>query len=67
MVHLKKFREYLIGHPVTVRTDQCVLENILKQKTLSRRQYRYLDIIMEFDLSIEWIPGSKNMIADALS
>lgn len=65
--HLKHFRPYLLHRKVILQTDQRALQWLLEQKTLSRRQYRWLDLIQEFDLTIQWLPGEHNTVADALS
>jgi hypothetical protein len=64
---LEHFRQYLIGHPTTLRFDQKALDGILSQKKLSPTQWRQLATILEFDLRVEWIPGHQNHIADILS
>jgi len=68
LVHcLRIFRAYLVNRPVIVRTDQKALQWLLDQRTLSRQQYRWLEILQELDLKLEWIAGKSNSIADALS
>ena len=39
----------------------------MNQKNLSARQHRWIDTLSEFDFKIEYIPGSTNGFADALS
>ena len=64
---LKRFRGILHGTKFTVRTDHKALIHLMKQKDLSPRQHRWLDILNEFDFTIEYIPGETNELADALS
>src|SRR5208337_1957560 len=64
---LRVFRPYLIGHPVLLFTDQKALQWLVDQQTLSYRQYRWLDTLLEYDLRIQWIPGHWNTLADTLS
>ena len=64
---LKRFRGILHGTRFTVRTDHKALIHLMKQKDLSPRQHRWLDILNEFDYTIEYIPGETNELADALS
>src|SRR5262249_45967879 len=64
---LQTFRPYLIGRPIIVRSDQKALKWLLDQRTLSRRQYRWLDDLQTFDITLEWIPGHSNLLADILS
>ena len=64
---LKRFRGVLHGTKFTVRTDHRALTHFMKQKNLSARQHRWIDILSEFDFEIEYIPGETNGFADALS
>ena len=64
---LKRFRGMLHGTKFTVRTDHKALTHLMKQKDLSPRQHRWLDVLNEFDFTIEYIPGETNELADALS
>jgi len=66
---LKKWRCYLEGSPFTVRTDHASLALIRKQKTMSRRMFRWISLLEEFgfDFKIEYQPGKENVVADALS
>ena len=64
---LKRFRGILHGTTFTVRTDHKGLIFLKKQKDLSPRQHRWLDVLNEFDFEIEYIPGETNGFADALS
>ena len=64
---LKRFRGVLHGTEFTVRTDHKALEHFMKQKNLSPRQHRWIDILSEFDFGIQYIPGDTNGFADALS
>ena len=64
---LTRWRHYLIGRPVVVRTDHNCLQFLLKGKSLTNQLARYLDFIADYDLKIEWTPGNINCIADALS
>ena len=68
LIHcLRIFRPYLVGRKVLVRNDQKALRWLLDQRTLSPRQHRWLDLLLEHDLELDWIPGSRNNVADALS
>ena len=64
---LKRFRGILHGTKFTIRTDHRALTHFMKQKNLSARQHRWIDILSEFDFEIEYIPGETNGFADALS
>ena len=64
---LKQFQGILHGTRFTVRTNHKALIHLKKQRDLSPRQHRWLDILNEFDFEIEYIPGETNKLADALS
>src|SRR5262249_32750849 len=68
LVHcLKIFRPYLLDREIILHSDQKALHWLLTQRTLTRCQQRWLDEFQAYDLTIEWIPGSQNTIADILS
>jgi hypothetical protein len=48
-------------------TDHKGLTHLLNQKNLSGRQARWLEKISAFDFEVVYIPGSENVVADALS
>ena len=57
----------LHGTKFTVRTDHRALTHFMKQKNLSARRHRWIDILSKFDFKTEYIPGETNGFADALS
>src|SRR5262249_31538190 len=68
LIHcLRIFRPYIHGRQVIVKSDQKALKWLLSQKILSKRQHRWLDVLLEQDLELQWIPGPDNVVADALS
>lgn len=64
---LRKFRGYIEGSPIVVRTDHESLKYFLTQKHLSRRLARFADSIAHFDVRIVYRPGRNQLAADALS
>jgi hypothetical protein len=64
---LKKFRTDLLGHKFQVWTDHKTLEHFPTQRDLSRRQARWLEFLSQYDATIRYLPGEKNVVADALS
>jgi hypothetical protein len=58
------WRFFTEGNHVTVYTDHQVLEQILKQNTLSSRQFGALFTLTNFDYDIKYIKGAKNIVAD---
>lgn len=65
---LLAFRYYLIGLPFVVKTDHCSLKWIMEQRELSGIQARWMSVIQNFQITeIQYVPGEKNVLADALS
>jgi hypothetical protein len=64
---LKHWRYYLLGRHTTISTDHASLRHMLQQPKLSQRQMRALEDMMEYDFDIEYLPGAKNYVQDALS
>lgn len=64
---LKKWRSDLLGSHFIVYTDHRTLENFDTQKDLSRRQLRWQEFMSQYDMTITYIRGEDNTVADALS
>jgi hypothetical protein len=64
---LKKWRSDLLGIPIYVYTDHRTLENFDTQRDLSRRQLRWQEFLSQYDMTITYIRGEDNTVADALS
>ncbi|KAK8648813.1 hypothetical protein V6N13_129555 [Hibiscus sabdariffa] len=64
---LKIWRHYLYGERCIVYTDHKSLKYLMTQKELNLRQCRWLELLKDYDLSIEYHPGRANVVADALS
>lgn len=64
---LQKWRGYVEGSPIVVRTDHESLKYFLTQKHLGRRLARFADNIAHFDVKIIYRPGRNQLAADALS
>ena len=68
VVHaLKTWRPYLIGNHCDIFTDHKSLKYIFTQKDLNLRQRRWLELIKDYDLNVQYHPGKANVVADALS
>jgi hypothetical protein len=57
----------MIGNKCQVFTDHKSLKYIFTQKVLNLRQRRWLELIKDYDLDIQYHPGKANVVADALS
>ena len=68
---LKKFRQHLLGRPMVVRTDHAALTHLLRTKERTKepigQQGRWLDLLGEFQLTIQHRPGPVHSNSDALS
>jgi len=62
-----RHRNILQGVKFRWYTDHKGLIHLLKQKNLSGRQARWMEKISEFDFEVIYIPGSENILSDALS
>jgi hypothetical protein len=68
IVHaLKIWRHYLMGKRCDLYTDHKSLKYIFTQMNLNLRQRRWLELIMDYDLGINYHPVKVNVVADALS
>jgi hypothetical protein len=68
VVHaLKIWRHYIIGKRCEVYSDHKRLKYIFTQPDLNLRQRRWLELIKDYDLRINYHPGKANVVADALS
>jgi hypothetical protein len=68
VVHaLKIWRYYMIGNKCKIFTDHKSLKYIFTPKELNLRQRRWLELIKDYDLEIQYHPGKANVVADALS
>ncbi|VVA30995.1 PREDICTED: reverse mRNAase, partial [Prunus dulcis] len=64
---LKIWRHYLYGATCQIFTDHKSLKYLFTQKELNLRQRRWLELIKDYDCTIEHHPGRANVVADALS
>ena len=64
---LAKFRPYLVGNRLKVKTDHNSLRYFLDHKGLNERQQKWISKIQAYDFDIEYVKGKNNAVADALS
>ena len=62
-----KFRTYVLGYPVTVRTDHKSISFLKRCKLSHGRLTRWILLLQEYDLKWEYTPGKKDVVADVLS
>ena len=64
---LKLWRHYLYGESLEVFSDHKSLKYIFTQRDLNARQRRWMEILEDFDFSLQYHPGKANVVVDALS
>ena len=66
---LEKLNHYTAGYRVKVETDHESLMSIWKKSiaSTSARVQRLLLRLLQYDIDIQYLPGKRNLIADALS
>ena len=64
---LKIWRHYLYGEKCKIFTDHKSLQYIFTQKDLNLRQRRWVELLSDYDCTIDYHPGRANVVADALS
>ncbi|KAG8493058.1 hypothetical protein CXB51_010375 [Gossypium anomalum] len=64
---LKIWRHYLYGEKYRVYTDHKSLKYLMSQKDLNLRQRRWLELLKDYELVIDYHPGKANVVVDALS
>jgi hypothetical protein len=68
VVHtLKIWRHYFMGKRCELYTDHKASKYIFTQLNLNLRQRRWLELIKDYDLGINYHPRKANVVADALS
>ncbi|KAA0067801.1 DNA/RNA polymerases superfamily protein [Cucumis melo var. makuwa] len=63
---LKIWRHYLFGEKCQIFTNHKILKYIFDQKELNLRQRRWLELIKDYDCTIEYDHGKANVVADTL-
>ncbi|GJV98439.1 putative reverse transcriptase domain-containing protein [Tanacetum coccineum] len=63
---LKLLRHYLYGTKCVVFIDHKSLQYISNQKELNLRQWRWIELLSDYDCEIWYHPGKANVVADAL-
>jgi len=67
MKALSYFKHLLSGQQIEVRSDHHSLQHFFTQRRLSPRQARWMEQLADYDVTIKYVPGKKNAVADALS
>ena len=64
---LKTWRHYLYGATCQIFTDHKSLKYLFTQKELNLKQRRWMELLKDYDCTIDYHPGKANVVADALS
>ena len=64
---LKLLRHYLNGVHFEIFTDHRSLHYIFSQRDLNLRQWRWLELLKDYCVTILYYLGTTNIVADALS
>jgi hypothetical protein len=64
---VRHWRPYLWGRRFVVKTDHYSLKYLLDQRLATIPQHHWVGKLLGFDFSVEYKPGSTNVVADALS
>jgi hypothetical protein len=57
----------LLGQPFLAYTNHESIIHLTKQPNLTGRQARWVELLQDFQVTIHYQPGAKNIMADALS
>ncbi|XP_060202567.1 uncharacterized protein LOC132630990 [Lycium barbarum] len=63
---LKILRHYLYGVHCKVYTDHRRLQHVFTQRDLNSRQWRWMELLKDYDITILYHLGKENVLADAL-
>ncbi|KAJ3556748.1 hypothetical protein NP233_g11909 [Leucocoprinus birnbaumii] len=64
---MMRHKDILQGTKFKWYTDHKGLVSLFQQKDLSGRQARWLEKLSQFDFEVVYVPGSENILSDALS
>jgi hypothetical protein len=68
VVHaLKVWRHYLLSNLVHIYTDHKSLKYLFTQPDLNMQQWRWLELIKDYELEVHYHSEKANVVADALS
>ena len=58
---------YVTDAEVTIRSDHLPLKKFLNKQTMNSKVNNWAVELEQFRLHLEWIPGTRNLLADSLS
>ncbi|KAH9296314.1 hypothetical protein KI387_039902, partial [Taxus chinensis] len=68
VVHaLVRWRHFLLGRRFTLWTDHLSLRHLFAQPNLNAFQWRWMELLCEYNMELEHVKGKENVVTDALS
>jgi len=64
---LKIWRHYLLKNKVLIYTDHKSFKYIFTRKELNMRQWRWLELMIDYDIDLQYHPSKVNTVPDPLS
>ena len=64
---VRRLSFYVTDADVTIRSDHLSLKKFLNKQTMNSKVNNWAVELEQFQLHLEWIPGSRNLLADSLS
>ena len=64
---VRRLSFYVMDAEVTIRSDHLPLKKFLNKQTMNSKVNNWAVELEQFRLHLEWIPGTRNLLADSLS
>ena len=64
---VRRLSFYVMDVEVTIRSERLPLKKLLNKQTINSKVNNWAVEPEQFQLHLEWIPGSRNLLADSLS
>ena len=64
---VRRLSFYVTDAEVTIRSDHLPLKKFLNKQTMNSKVNNWAVELEQFRLHLEWIPGTRNLLADSLS
>ena len=64
---VRRLSFYVTDTEVTIRSDHLPLKKFLNKQTMNSKVNNWAVELEQFRLHLEWIPGTRNLLADSLS
>ena len=64
---VRRLSFYITDVEVTIRSDHLPLKKFLNKQTMNSKVNNWAVELEQFQIHLEWIPGTRNLLADSLS